>query len=36
MSINEIDVALIQAVIDGNEEAFNQLYDKYHRLRAVS
>lgn len=32
MSINEIDVALIQAVIDGNEEAFNQLYDKYHRL----
>lgn len=32
MNKNEVDVNLIQEVINGNEEAFNQLYDKYHRL----
>lgn len=32
MNKNEVDVNLIQEVINGNEEAFNQLYDTYHRL----
>lgn len=32
MSANEVSTALIQAVINGDEEAFNQLYDQYYRL----
>lgn len=32
MNKNEVDVNLIQEVINGNEEAFNQLYNTYHRL----
>lgn len=32
MNKNEVDVNLIREVINGNEEAFNQLYDTYHRL----
>lgn len=32
MSVNEVDIALVQEVINGNEEAFNQLYEQYYRL----